>query len=165
MRLSQYFLPVLRETPKEAEIISHQLMLRAGMIKQQAAGSYAWLPLGYKVLSKIVRVVEEEQNRSGAIQLLMPNNMRGQTTAIFMFVTATVAAGLAPTIVASFTDFVFGDQQALGKSLMIVTTSASIVAFFVLRYSLRHLRPALEQQERENDAHNKKLADAQATPA
>jgi prolyl-tRNA synthetase len=72
MRLSRYFLPVLKETPKEAEIISHQLMLRAGMIKQQAAGSYSWLPLGYKVLQKIVRIVEEEQNRAGAIQLLMP---------------------------------------------------------------------------------------------
>jgi prolyl-tRNA synthetase len=72
MRLSRYFLPVLKETPKEAEIVSHQLMLRAGMIKQEAAGSYAWLPLGYKVLSKITRIVEEEQNRSGAIQLLMP---------------------------------------------------------------------------------------------
>jgi prolyl-tRNA synthetase len=72
MRLSRYFLPVLKETPKEAEIISHQLMLRAGMIKQQAAGSYSWLPLGYKVLSKVVKIVEEEQNRSGAIQLLMP---------------------------------------------------------------------------------------------
>jgi len=72
MRLSQYFLPVLRETPKEAEIISHQLMLRAGMIKQQAAGSYSWLPFGYKVLNKVVRIIEEEQNRSGAIQLLMP---------------------------------------------------------------------------------------------
>ena len=72
MRLSRYFLPVLREVPKEAEIISHQLMLRAGMIKQQAAGSYSWLPLGYKVLMKIQRIVEEEQNRSGAIELLMP---------------------------------------------------------------------------------------------
>jgi hypothetical protein len=72
MRLSRYFLPVLKETPKEAEIVSHQLMLRAGMIKQEAAGSYAWLPLGYKVLSKITRIIEEEQNRSGAIQLLMP---------------------------------------------------------------------------------------------
>ena len=72
MRLSRYFLPVLKETPKEAEIISHQLMLRAGMIKQQAAGSYAWLPLGFKVLNKIIRIIEEEQNRSGAIQLLMP---------------------------------------------------------------------------------------------
>jgi prolyl-tRNA synthetase len=72
MRLSRYFLPLLKETPKEAEIVSHQLMLRAGMIKQQAAGSYSWLPLGYKVLSKVVRIIEEEQNRSGAIQLLMP---------------------------------------------------------------------------------------------
>jgi prolyl-tRNA synthetase len=72
MRLSRYFLPLLKETPKEAEIVSHQLMLRAGMIKQQAAGSYVWLPLGFKVLNKIVRIIEEEQNRSGAIQLLMP---------------------------------------------------------------------------------------------
>ncbi len=72
MRLSRYFLPLLKETPKEAEIVSHQLMLRAGMIKQQAAGSYSWLPLGFKVLNKVIRIVEEEQNRSGAIQLLMP---------------------------------------------------------------------------------------------
>ena len=72
MRLSRYFLPLLKETPKEAEIISHQLMLRAGMIKQQAAGSYSWLPLGLKVLGKVVKIIEEEQNRSGAIQLLMP---------------------------------------------------------------------------------------------
>ena len=72
MRLSRYFLPVVKETPKEAEIISHQLMLRAGMIKQQAAGSYAWLPLGYRVLMKIQRIIEEEQDRSGAIELLMP---------------------------------------------------------------------------------------------
>ena len=72
MRLSQYFLPLLKETPKEAEIVSHQLMLRAGMIKQQAAGSYTWLPLGFKVLQKVIRIIEEEQNRSGAIQLLMP---------------------------------------------------------------------------------------------
>ena len=72
MRLSRYFLPVLKESPKEAEIVSHKLMLRAGMIKQQAAGSYSWLPLGFKVLSKIVRIIEEEQDRSGAIELLMP---------------------------------------------------------------------------------------------
>ena len=72
MRLSRYFLPVLKETPKEAEIVSHQLMLRAGMIKQQAAGSYSWLPLGFKVLNKIIGIIEQEQNRSGAIQLLMP---------------------------------------------------------------------------------------------
>jgi prolyl-tRNA synthetase len=72
MRLSRYFLPTLKETPKEAEIVSHQLMLRAGMIKQQAAGSYAWLPLGLRVLNKVQRIIEEEQNRSGAVQLLMP---------------------------------------------------------------------------------------------
>ncbi|RYE07968.1 MAG: proline--tRNA ligase [Hyphomicrobiales bacterium] len=72
MRLSRYFLPVLKESPKEAEIVSHKLMLRAGMIKQQAAGSYSWLPLGFKVLNKVIRIIEEEQNRSGAVQLLMP---------------------------------------------------------------------------------------------
>ncbi len=72
MRLSRYFLPVLKESPKEAEIVSHKLMLRAGMIKQQAAGSYSWLPLGFKVLQKVVRIIEEEQDRSGAIELLMP---------------------------------------------------------------------------------------------
>jgi prolyl-tRNA synthetase len=72
MRLSRYFLPVLKESPKEAEIVSHKLMLRAGMIKQQAAGSYSWLPLGFKVLQKIVKIIEEEQDRSGAVELLMP---------------------------------------------------------------------------------------------
>lgn len=72
MRLSQYFLPILKETPKEAEIVSHRLMLRAGMIRQQSAGIYSWLPLGHKVLRKIERIVEEEQARAGAIQLLMP---------------------------------------------------------------------------------------------
>src|SRR5882757_7217100 len=72
MRLSRYFLPILRETPKEAEIVSHRLMLRAGMMRQQAAGIYAFLPLGLRVLDKICRIVREEQNRSGAIELLMP---------------------------------------------------------------------------------------------
>ena len=72
MRLSRYFLPVLRDVPKEAEIVSHRLMLRAGMIRQQASGLYSWLPLGYKVLMKVQRIIEEEQNRSGAIELLMP---------------------------------------------------------------------------------------------
>ena len=72
MRPSRYFLPVLREVPKEAEIVSHRLMLRAGLIRQQAAGLYSWLPLGYKVLMKVQRIIEEEQNRSGAIELLMP---------------------------------------------------------------------------------------------
>ena len=72
MRLSRYFLPILRETPKEAEIVSHRLMLRAGMIRQEAAGIYAWLPLGLRVLSKVNAIIREEQNRSGAIELLMP---------------------------------------------------------------------------------------------
>ena len=72
MRLSRYFLPILRETPKEAEIVSHRLMLRAGMVRQESAGIYAWLPLGYRVLRKVEQIVREEQNRSGAIELLMP---------------------------------------------------------------------------------------------
>ncbi|HUC48459.1 MAG TPA: proline--tRNA ligase [Xanthobacteraceae bacterium] len=72
MRLSRYFLPNLRETPKEAEIASHRLMLRAGMIRQEAAGIYTFLPLGFRVLQKVCRIVREEQDRSGAIELLMP---------------------------------------------------------------------------------------------
>jgi prolyl-tRNA synthetase len=72
MHLSRFFLPVLRETPKEAEIVSHQLMLRAGMIKQSAAGIYSWLPLGLRVLNKIGAIVREEQNRAGAVEILMP---------------------------------------------------------------------------------------------
>ena len=61
MRLSSYFLPVLKETPAEAQVVSHRLMLRAGMIKQQAAGIYSWLPLGFKVLRKLENIVHEEQ--------------------------------------------------------------------------------------------------------
>jgi len=72
MRLSRYFLPILRETPKEAEIVSHRLMLRAGMIRQEAAGIYAFLPLGHRVLRKVSRIVREEQDRAGAIEMLMP---------------------------------------------------------------------------------------------
>jgi prolyl-tRNA synthetase len=72
MRLSRYFLPILRETPKEAEILSHRLMLRAGMVRQEAAGIYAWLPLGFRVLQKIEQIVREEMDRAGAIELLMP---------------------------------------------------------------------------------------------
>jgi prolyl-tRNA synthetase len=72
MRLSRFFLPILRETPKEAEIASHRLMLRAGMIRQEAAGIYSFLPLGFRVLQKVCRIVREEQNRSGAVELLMP---------------------------------------------------------------------------------------------
>ncbi len=72
MRLSRYFLPVLRDEPKEAEIVSHRLMLRAGMIRQSSAGIYSWLPLGLRVLKKIEQIVREEQDRAGAIELLMP---------------------------------------------------------------------------------------------
>ncbi len=72
MRLSRYFLPILREPPREAEIVSHRLMLRAGMMRQEAAGIYAFLPLGFRVLQKICRIVREEQDRSGAIEMLMP---------------------------------------------------------------------------------------------
>lgn len=72
MRLSRYFLPILKENPSEAEIVSHRLMLRAGMMRQEAAGIYAWLPLGFRVLKKIEQIVREEQNRAGAIELLMP---------------------------------------------------------------------------------------------
>ena len=72
MLLSRYFLPILRETPKEAEIVSHRLMLRAGMLRQQAAGIYSWLPLGFRVLKRIEQIVREEQNRAGALEVLMP---------------------------------------------------------------------------------------------
>ena len=72
MRLTKYFLPILRETPKEAEIVSHRLMLRAGLIRQESAGIYAWLPLGLKVLNNITKIIREEQNRAGAIECLMP---------------------------------------------------------------------------------------------
>ena len=72
MRLSQYFLPILRDDPKEAEIVSHRLMLRAGMVRQSSAGIYSWLPLGFRVLKKIEQIVREEQDRAGAIELLMP---------------------------------------------------------------------------------------------
>jgi len=72
MRLSQYFLPVLKENPKEAQIVSHRLMLRAGMIQQSSAGIYSWLPLGLKVLEKIEQIVREEQNRAGALEIKMP---------------------------------------------------------------------------------------------
>src|SRR6187455_2587308 len=72
MRLSRYFLPILKENPREAEIVSHRLMLRAGMIRQQAAGSFTWLPLGKRVLDKVCRIVREEQDRAGALEILMP---------------------------------------------------------------------------------------------
>ncbi|MEM1299729.1 MAG: proline--tRNA ligase, partial [Pseudomonadota bacterium] len=71
MRLTRYFLPVLKETPSEAQIVSHRLMLRAGMIRQASAGIYSWLPLGYKVLRRIEQIVHEEQIRAGHIPMLM----------------------------------------------------------------------------------------------
>jgi prolyl-tRNA synthetase len=72
MRVSKYFLPTLKETPSEAQIASHRLMLRAGMVRQEAAGIYSWLPLGFKVLQNIEQIVREEQNRAGAVEMLMP---------------------------------------------------------------------------------------------
>jgi prolyl-tRNA synthetase len=72
MRLSRYFLPILKENPKEAEIVSHRLMLRAGMIRQQSQGIYSWLPLGKRVLDKVNRIIRQEQDRAGAIELSMP---------------------------------------------------------------------------------------------
>ena len=72
MKFSNYFIPTLKDTPVEAEIISHQLMLRSGMIKQSSAGIYSWLPLGLRVLKKIEQIVREEQEKVGAIEILMP---------------------------------------------------------------------------------------------
>jgi prolyl-tRNA synthetase len=72
MRLSRFFLPILKENPREAEIVSHRLMLRAGMIRQQGAGSFSWLPLGKRVLDKVCQIIREEQNRAGAQEILMP---------------------------------------------------------------------------------------------
>ncbi len=72
MRLSRYFLPVLKENPSEAQIVSHRLMLRAGMIKQSSAGIYSWLPMGFKVLRKLENIVHQEQQRAGHIPVLMP---------------------------------------------------------------------------------------------
>ena len=72
MRLSSYFLPTLKENPAEAQIVSHRLMLRAGMVRQSAAGIYSWLPLGLRVLKKIEQIVREEQDKAGAVEVLMP---------------------------------------------------------------------------------------------
>ncbi|MFT3808804.1 MAG: proline--tRNA ligase [Micropepsaceae bacterium] len=72
MRVSRFFMPLMKETPAEAQIVSHRLMLRAGMIRQQSAGIYSWLPLGKRVLAKIEKIVREEQDRAGAIEVLMP---------------------------------------------------------------------------------------------
>jgi len=72
LRLSRAFLPTLKETPTEAQIASHRLMLRAGMVRQTSAGIYAWLPLGWRVLQKVEQIVREEQDRAGAQEILMP---------------------------------------------------------------------------------------------
>ena len=78
MRLSRYFLPTLKETPAEAQIVSHRLMLRAGMIRQHAAGIYNWLPMGTRVLQKIEQIVREEQNAAGAQEIIMPTIQSGE---------------------------------------------------------------------------------------
>ena len=72
MRWSRYFLPTMKDTPAEAQIASHRYMLRAGMVRQNAAGIYTWLPMGLKVLSKIADIVRDEQARAGANEVLMP---------------------------------------------------------------------------------------------
>ena len=72
MKYSNFFLPTIKDAPSDAEIISHKLMIRAGMIKQSSAGIYSWLPLGLLVLKKIGQIVREEQNNAGAVELLMP---------------------------------------------------------------------------------------------
>ena len=72
MRYSQYFIPTVKETPSDAEVISHQLMLRAGMIRKLAAGIYNYLPLGLRSIRKVENIVREEMNRAGAIEILMP---------------------------------------------------------------------------------------------
>jgi prolyl-tRNA synthetase len=72
MRLSQYFIPTIKEIPSEAQIVSHRLMLRAGLVRQTSAGIYAWLPLGYRVLRKIEQIVREGQDEAGALEVLMP---------------------------------------------------------------------------------------------
>ncbi len=72
MRLSKFFMPILREAPREAEIASHRLMLRAGMIRQEASGIYSWLPLGYLVLARIMDIIRAEQARAGSLEMLMP---------------------------------------------------------------------------------------------
>lgn len=72
MRLSEYFLPTLKETPAEAQVASHRLMMRAGMIAQVSSGIYSWLPLGLRVLQKVAQIVREEQDRAGSLEVLMP---------------------------------------------------------------------------------------------
>ena len=77
MRLSRYFLPTLKEPPAEAQIVSHRLMLRAGMVRQHTAGIYNWLPLGTRVLQKIADMVRDEQTAAGAQEVIMPTIQSG----------------------------------------------------------------------------------------
>jgi prolyl-tRNA synthetase len=72
MKISKFFLPTLKENPLEASVISHQLMIRAGMIRQTASGIYSWLPLGLKILQKVENIIRSEMNKSGALEILMP---------------------------------------------------------------------------------------------
>ena len=72
MRASQFFLSTLKEAPSDAEVISHKLMMRAGLIKRLAGGIYTWMPLGLRALRKVEAIVREEMNRAGAIEVLMP---------------------------------------------------------------------------------------------
>jgi prolyl-tRNA synthetase len=80
MRLSRYFLPTMKETPAEAQIVSHRLMLRAGMVRQASAGIYSWLPLGFRVLKKIEQIVREEQDRAGAQETTTAKRCSGSRT-------------------------------------------------------------------------------------
>jgi prolyl-tRNA synthetase len=72
MRYSNYFIPTIKESPADAEVISHKLMLRAGMIRKVAAGIYNYLPLGLRTIRKVEQIIREEMNRAGAIEVLMP---------------------------------------------------------------------------------------------
>ena len=78
MRLSQYPISTLKEVPADAEVISHQLMLRAGMIRRLAAGLYTWLPMGLRTLRKVERIIREEMDRAGALELCMPTVQPGE---------------------------------------------------------------------------------------
>ena len=81
MRLSQSLIPTLKETPAEAQIASHRLMLRAGLVRQMASGIYAWLPAGHRVLTKIANIVREEQDAAGVQEMLMPTIQSAESVA------------------------------------------------------------------------------------
>src|SRR6476619_1773753 len=72
MRISRFFLSTLKEAPAEAELVSHKLMLRAGLIRKLGSGLYTWMPLGLRILRKVETIIREEMSRAGAIELLMP---------------------------------------------------------------------------------------------